>query len=88
MPGASNSLIPYAFDDALFSDRIRPKSRPRVGDAIRLWASRRKLFCATIWDIQRIGSFKSVGVLHHGERWGQVGQRQNTGTDLIRFLEI
>ena len=93
--------LPYAFDDTLFSDRICPKSRPRVGDAIRptlrrlLWASRTKLFCAAIWDIQRIGSFKacacSIAVsgkarLTHVVR--QVGQRQNTGTDLIRFLEI
>jgi hypothetical protein len=38
--------LSYAFDDTVFSDRICPKSRPRVGDATRttlrrrLWASK------------------------------------------------
>jgi hypothetical protein len=63
--------LPDAFDDALFSDRACPKTGHEFADAIRtlgcrLWASKTRLFCATIWDIQRIAS--RADVLHRGER--------------------
>jgi hypothetical protein len=68
-PAASNSLM----RSMMRSSPIGPvqKTGHEFADAIRtlgcrLWASKTRLFCATISDIQRIAS--RADVLHRGER--------------------